>query len=90
MFCAPQGDALYIGRLTVAPHWRRRGVAGALIDAAKDEVRRIGAKRITLRARIALAGNVALFRRHGFTIVGEHAHAGFAQPTSYEMAWPAA
>jgi GNAT superfamily N-acetyltransferase len=85
VFCAPQGEALYIGRLTVAPDWRRRGVAGALIEAAKDEARRIGAKRITLRARIALPGNVALFRGHGFTIVGEHAHAGRSIPTSFAM-----
>ena len=90
VFCAPQGDALYMGRLTVVPDWRRRGIAGALIDAAKDEARRIGARRMTLRARISLPGNVALFRRHGFAIVGEHAHAGFSQPTSYEMEWPVA
>jgi GNAT superfamily N-acetyltransferase len=86
VFCAPHGDALYVGRLAVAPDWRRHGVAGALIEAARNEARRIGAKRITLRARIALPGNVALFRRHGFVILGEESHPGFTQPTSYAMA----
>jgi GNAT superfamily N-acetyltransferase len=86
VFCAPQRDALYVGRLAVAPDWRRRGVAGALIEAARNEARRIGAKRITLRARIALPDNVALFRRHGFVIVGEESHPGFTVPTSYAMA----
>ena len=87
MFCIRQDDALYIGRLAVAPGWRRRGVASALIEAAKAEARRIGAKRMTLKARISLASNIALFRRHGFAIVGEETHAGFSAPTSYAMEW---
>lgn len=85
VFCVRRDDALYIGRLAVASAWRRRGVASALIDAAKDEARRIGAARVTLQARIALASNVALFRHHGFAIVGEETHAGFSAPTSYVM-----
>jgi predicted N-acetyltransferase YhbS len=85
VFCARQQDALYIGRLTVAPAFRRRGVASALIGAAKTEARRCGATRITLKARIALAGNVALFSRHGFVVVAEETHQGFAAPTSYAM-----
>ena len=56
-----------------------------LIEAAKAEARRIGAKRITLGARIALTSNVALFRRHGFVVVGYETHAGFSAPTSYDM-----
>ena len=85
IFCTAHGDALYVGRLAVRPDWRRRGVASKLVEAAKDEARRRGAKRITLGARIALPGNVALFRRHGFVIVRETCHPGFTTPTSYDM-----
>jgi len=87
IFCAPDGDALYVGRLAVAPEWRRRGIASALVEAAKDEARRIRVRRITLGARIALAGNVALFRRHGFEVVRATCHPGFTVPTSYDMEW---
>jgi ribosomal protein S18 acetylase RimI-like enzyme len=85
MFCRNDGDALYVGRLAVHPDWRRRGIANALVDAAKDEACRLGAKRITLGCRIVLTSNLALFRSHGFVVVRETCHPGFTTPTSYDM-----
>lgn len=85
MFCAADGDALYVGRLAVHPDWRRRGIANALMDAAKQEARRRGCKRITLGCRIVLSSNLALFRGHGFVVAGETCHPGFTSPTSYDM-----
>jgi ribosomal protein S18 acetylase RimI-like enzyme len=85
IFCRPDGDALYVGRLAVHPDWRRRGIANALMDAAQAEARRLGAKRVTLGCRIALTSNLALFRRHGFVIVRESCHPGYTTPTSYDM-----
>ena len=85
MFCRPDGDALYVGRLAVSPDWRRRGIANVLMETAKAEARRIGARRMTLGCRIVLTSNLALFRRHGFVIVGHETHAGFSAPTSYDM-----
>ena len=86
VFLVPEGDALYVSRLAVAAAWRGHGIGRALMEAAGAEARRAGANRLTLRTRIALADNVALFRRLGFAIVGEETHPGFSAPTSYAMA----
>jgi len=77
----PQEDALYVGRLAVAPSWRGRGLAGRLLQAAEAEARRQGYARVRLHARIELPANRRLFARHGFAVVEVRAHPGYAGPT---------
>jgi GNAT superfamily N-acetyltransferase len=78
---APQEDALYVGRLAVAPAWRGHGLAGRLLQAAETEARRRAIGRLRLQARIELSLNRRLFARHGFVEVGFRAHPGYAEPT---------
>lgn len=85
VFCAPLNDSLYVGRLAVRDDFKRKGIASALLDAAKAEAERRGFARVTLSSRIALKSNIALFRKHGFVVVGESAHPGFSYPTSCDM-----
>ena len=82
---AEQAGALYIGRVSVAPRWRGRGVARALLTAAEMEARRRGLERMTLRVRLALEDNQRLFAGFGFAPVGQGAHPGYRQPTFLVM-----
>ena len=78
---APEGDALYVGRLAVALYWRGLGLAGRLLQAAEAEAGRRGLARVRLNARIELPSNRRLFARHGFVEIELRAHPGYANPT---------
>ena len=79
-------EAIYLGRLAVPPAERGRGIARRLLQAVEDEARRRGAARVTLGVRIALPENAAFFIRNGYRETGCSTHAGFAAPTSIDMA----
>lgn len=83
-----RGDDLYLGRLSVLPADRGRGIAGRLVAAVEDYAGSIGARTVTLNVRIALPANLRFFQAHGFREIGRDTHAGFDAPTSIRLAKP--
>ena len=55
-----QLGGLYLARLAVAPLWRRRGVARALMTAAETVARGVGLPRLILSTRLAQLANCRL------------------------------
>ena len=88
VFLQRNGDAVYLSRVAVDAAWRGRGIARALIEAAAAEARAMGAARLTLAVRLALAGNRRLFESCGFVTVAERSHPGYTVTTSLDMAKP--
>ena len=76
-----KAGALHVGRVSVAPAWRGRRLAGALIKECESEARRRGLARMTLRVRLELPENERLFERFGFERRALDAHDGFDKPT---------
>lgn len=80
-----QDGGLYLGRLAVAPPWRGRGIAKALVAAAEAAARTQGLPRIHLSTRLSLLDNRRLFAACGFVETTRHAHPGYAEPTFVNM-----
>jgi ribosomal protein S18 acetylase RimI-like enzyme len=62
------GRRAYVYHLAVDPDWRRRGVAGALMDELEDRLRRKGALKVKLQV---IAGNDAsrgFFAQRGYDV----------------------
>ncbi len=81
----PKDGGLYLERLAVAPAWRGRGIARALVAATEAAARRAGVPRLHLGTRLVLTGNRRLFAACGFVEIARHAHPGYAAPTWVEM-----
>ncbi|MEV4348923.1 bifunctional class I SAM-dependent methyltransferase/GNAT family N-acetyltransferase [Actinoplanes sp. NPDC049596] len=60
------GPDLELKRMYVAPAWRGRGVATALLDAVDVEARRLGAPRVILHTGDRQPDAVARYTRHGY------------------------
>ncbi|GAB4207143.1 MAG: GNAT family N-acetyltransferase [Roseiflexaceae bacterium] len=81
----PEEDQLYMGRLSVLPTFRRRGIGGLLIDAVEQRARALGLGRIDLGVRVALTEQRASYERRGYRVVSAHTHPGYDQPTFVKM-----
>lgn len=64
-------EGAYVRRVFVAPDHRERGIASALLAAARDRARSLGAERATVLVARDNAPSRALFESHGFVPVRE-------------------
>ncbi|HYH20418.1 MAG TPA: GNAT family N-acetyltransferase [Azospirillum sp.] len=65
--------SLFLSALAVVPGWRRRGVAGRLLEAVYGRARAIGFDRVTLHVWADNAPARHLYERQGFTEAGHAA-----------------
>jgi ribosomal protein S18 acetylase RimI-like enzyme len=78
-------DALYVGKLAVAPDHEGRGLARHLMALAEARARALGLADLILETRVELVENHALFQHLGFDERALRAHAGFDHPTTVEF-----
>ena len=78
----PEGaGVLTINGLAVARDARGRGVASALLEAATDEGRRRGARKISLNVHSTNVPARRLYERHGYVVEGTHPNEFFIDGT---------
>jgi GNAT superfamily N-acetyltransferase len=88
MACAvftPKGEALYLGKLTVAGQARGQGLARRLVERAVARARELALAAVELQVRVELTGNQAAFAAMGFVETGRTAHPGHDRMTSVTM-----
>jgi GNAT superfamily N-acetyltransferase len=85
VFFAPKDDHLYVGRLSVLPEHRRRGIGDLLLRATERRAGQLGLPSIRIRVRLVLETLRAYYTARGYASIGLHSHAGYTQPTFVEM-----
>lgn len=70
--CQDVGGGLgHLRGMAVQPGWQGRGIADALIEAAEDELRRVGCRRVNLHTTEPLARAQRFYARHGYRLTGD-------------------
>lgn len=85
IFCKPEPDCLYIGKLAVASSMQGRGIGRHLLNAAIACAGAHGLPRLRLQTRIELSENHAVFDAWGFAKTGAFSHPGYDRVTFIEM-----
>ncbi|WP_229401285.1 GNAT family N-acetyltransferase [Micromonospora okii] len=78
-----EGDTAHVGRLAVAPDQQGRGV-GTLLLAAVEAACADRVSRFALFTGAASEGNLRLYRRHGYEVVGSRPDAVGIRLTEFE------
>ena len=85
IFCKPEAESLYVGKLAVSPLAQGKGVGSALLRRAEEVARDLGLPALRLETRIELTGNHRRFAAWGFVKAAENSHPGYTRVTSIEM-----
>lgn len=85
VFCRPEADCLYIGKLAVRPDLQGKGIGRKLLAAAEAAALARNLHALRLETRVELVENHATFAAWGFVKTAENAHPGFTRTTSIEM-----
>jgi ribosomal protein S18 acetylase RimI-like enzyme len=67
-------SAAWVTDLVVTPSWRRRGVAGALLDSAREWAEQQGYRRIFLEMQSKNQAAIRLVQKHGYEFCGYNDH----------------
>lgn len=69
-------DALYVGRVSVLPSYRRCGIATLMMAWMERRALELGLSRVRAGVRMSLPSNVEMYRRLGYRLVAveEHPH----------------
>jgi GNAT superfamily N-acetyltransferase len=71
------GDHLVVNNVAVAPACQGQGRGRALLAFAEDEARRRGLPEIRLHTNAAMADNLVMYPRLGYTEIGRETRGGF-------------
>lgn len=85
IFCKPEPDCLYVGKLAVAPDAQGKGIGRRLIAEAEATADALKLPALRLLTRVELVENHRAFGAWGFTQTGTMCHPGFTRPTAIEM-----
>jgi ribosomal protein S18 acetylase RimI-like enzyme len=67
-------SAAWVTDLVVTPSWRRRGVAGAMLDSAREWAEQQGYRRIFLEMQSKNQAAIRLVQKHGYEFCGYNDH----------------
>ncbi len=63
-------DEAHVSTIATHADWRRRGIGELLLVTMIDGAMQVGARWVTLEARVSNTGAQALYRKYGFDITG--------------------
>ena len=85
VFYKPKDDSLYLGRLSVLPDYRGRGIASSLLKRLESEAHQRDLAALSLNVRLALKNQQNIYRHWGFEVSGYGTHEGYSNPTFLRM-----